>query len=117
MNPEITLVNRGRGLQLSTSRITVQDLVPYFQARCSHEEILRWMPTLCEEEIRIVEEYYRAHQQELDQEDVLIRRAQAERRRRFYEQFPPQSEEVRRARLQEFLEERLREKLGAGNPG
>jgi hypothetical protein len=28
---EIAIVDRGRGLQLSTSRITVQDLVPYFQ--------------------------------------------------------------------------------------
>lgn len=30
-NKTIELVNRGRGLQLSTSRVTVQDLVPYFQ--------------------------------------------------------------------------------------
>ena len=34
MQKEITLVDRGRGLQLSTSRITVHDLVPYFHERC-----------------------------------------------------------------------------------
>ena len=31
----IEIVDRGRGLQLSTSRVTVQDLVPYFQEGCS----------------------------------------------------------------------------------
>jgi hypothetical protein len=30
-NKTIELVNRGRGLHFSTSRVTVQDLVPYFQ--------------------------------------------------------------------------------------
>jgi len=30
MTHEIKLVDHGRGLQLSTSRVTVQDLVPYF---------------------------------------------------------------------------------------
>lgn len=35
MNTDIQIVDRGRGLQLSTSRVTVQDLVPYFQGvRC-----------------------------------------------------------------------------------
>src|SRR5713226_7186585 len=62
MNTEsIQIVDRGRGLQLSTSRVTVQDLVPYFQQGCSHEEIIRWMPTLTAEEIAVVERYYREH--------------------------------------------------------
>ena len=39
MKKDIRIVDRGRGLQLSTSRITVQDLVPYFQDGCSYEEI------------------------------------------------------------------------------
>ena len=55
MQKVITLVDRGRGLQLSTSRITVHDLVPYFQDGCSHDEIIRWVPSLTHEEIRIVE--------------------------------------------------------------
>ena len=41
----IAIVDHGRGLQLSTSRVTVQDLVPYFQEGCSNEEIIRWIPT------------------------------------------------------------------------
>ena len=59
MNNEITLVNSGRGLQLLTSRVTVQDLVPYFQEGCTHEEIIRWIPMLRHEEIAVVERYYR----------------------------------------------------------
>jgi len=58
METDIHLVDRGRGLQLSTSRITVQDLVPYFQEGCSNEEIIRWIPTLTVEEIAVVERYY-----------------------------------------------------------
>lgn len=80
MNQEIVLVDRGRGLQLSTSRVTVQDLVPYFQEGCSHEEIIRWIPTLTPEEIAVVERYYREHKEELDEEDRLIRERSAQRK-------------------------------------
>lgn len=76
----IELVDRGRGLQLSTSRVTVQDLVPYFQEGCSNEEILRWIPTLTLEEIGVVHSYYRDHKQELDEEDQLIRARNTERK-------------------------------------
>src|SRR5262245_23659400 len=76
MQKEITLVDRGRGLQLSTSRITVHDLVPYLQAGCSFDEIIRWIPSLTHEEIAVVERYYRQHQDELDEYE---RRVQAHR--------------------------------------
>jgi uncharacterized protein (DUF433 family) len=80
MNKDITLVNRGRGLQLSTHRVTVQDLVPYFQEGCPSDEILRWIPTLTHEEIAVVEQYYREHKEELDEEDRHIRERNAQRR-------------------------------------
>ena len=67
MQNEITLVDRGRGIQLSTSRITVHDLVPYFQDGCSYDEIIRWYPSLTHEEIAVVEHYYRQHKDELDE--------------------------------------------------
>ena len=72
MQQEICLVNRGRGLQLSTSRITVHDLVPYFQEGCSHDEIIRWLPSLTHEEIAIVEHHYRQHKDELDEYESRI---------------------------------------------
>jgi uncharacterized protein (DUF433 family) len=69
----IQIIDRGRGAQLSTSRVTVQDLVPYFQEGSSYEEILRWIPSLTAAEIAVVERYYREHQGALDEEDRLIR--------------------------------------------
>jgi hypothetical protein len=69
----INIIDRGRRTQLSTSSVSVQDLVPCFQEGCSHEEIIRWIPTLSAEEIAVVERYYREHQQELDEEDRSIR--------------------------------------------
>jgi hypothetical protein len=41
MKREITLIDQGRGLQLSTHRARVQDLVPFFQEGCSDDEIRR----------------------------------------------------------------------------
>ena len=40
MSNDVQIVDRGRGPQLSTSRITVQDLVPYLQQELTREEIL-----------------------------------------------------------------------------
>src|SRR5947209_12183968 len=84
----IQIMDRGRGPQLSTSRVTVQDLVPYFQEGCSYQEIIRWIPTLSAEEIAVVEKYYREHQAELDEEDRLIRQQNAERKN------PPNVEKI-----------------------
>lgn len=90
MVAKIQIVDRGRGLQLSTSRITVQDLVPYFQEGVSCDEIIRWIPTLSAEEIAVVEAYYREHQAELDEQDRRIREKSAQR------QDPPEVEEILR---------------------
>ena len=115
---EITLVDRGRGLQLSTTRVTVQDLVPYFQEGCSHAEIIRWIPTLTSEEIAVVERYYREHQAELDEEDRLIRERTDERVRQQRLRFPELNgtPEERMARLKQLLQKRLQEKNGERNP-
>jgi uncharacterized protein (DUF433 family) len=116
MSQDITLVDRGRGLQLSTTRITVQDLVPYFQQGCSHEEIMRWIPTLTHEEIAVVEQYYQRHKAELDEEDRLIREYTEERIREQRIRFPEPDEtpEERLARLKELLRQR-QEKNGERN--
>jgi uncharacterized protein (DUF433 family) len=90
MTAKIQIVDRGRGLQLSTSRVTVQDLVPYFQEGASRDEIIRWIPTLSADEIAVVEAYYRAHQAELDEQDRHIRAQSAQRVN------PPEIEEILR---------------------
>src|SRR5689334_892057 len=73
MKANIQIIDRGRGLQLSTSRITVQDLVPYFHEGWSHEEIMRWIPSLTAEEITVVQCYYLQHKKDLDDQDRRIR--------------------------------------------
>ncbi len=80
MKTDIQIVDRGRGLQLSTSRVTVQDLVPYFQEGCSYADIIRWIPTLSNEEIAVVEQYYLEHKEKLDEDDRLIRERSATRK-------------------------------------
>ena len=117
MKKDIRIVDRGRGLQLSTSRITVQDLVPYFQRGCSYEEIMRWMPTLSREEIALVEKYYSEHKNELDEEDRGIRAYVAEQVRLQRTRFPEEPREVRLARMKERLRQRQQERNGEGNPG
>ena len=75
MTTPITIVDRGRGPQLSTSRITVQDLVPYFQEGCSYDEIIEWIPILTPEEIRVIEHYIEEHKEEVAETDRRIRGA------------------------------------------
>src|SRR5437868_10845507 len=105
MTQPITIINRGRGPQLSTSRITVQDLVPYFQDNCSDDEIIRWIPVLTAEEIGVVRRYFLDHRAALDEQDRRIRERTEERirlqRLRFPE--PEGTIEERRARLREKL--------------
>ena len=88
MTEPITIIDRGRGLQLSTSRITVQDLVPYFQDNCSDDEIIRWIPVLTADEIAVVRQYYADHRAELDEQDCRIRERSAQRRN------PPEVEAI-----------------------
>lgn len=98
MEPEITIVDRGRGPQLSTSRITVQDLLPYFQLGYTHERIIREiMPSLSTAEVEVAERYVEEHRQEVLEEDRRIREWNATR-----ENLPEVQEILRQGR-----EERL----------
>jgi uncharacterized protein (DUF433 family) len=114
MQKEITPVDRGRGLQISTSRITVHDLVPYFQGGCSYDEILRWLPSLTHEEIAIVEDYYWQHRDELDEYERRARAHRAEQiqsqRLRLPERRGNRDEHL--AQLRELLQQRRRDSIG-----
>ena len=99
MDNHITVVDRGRGPQLSTSRITVQDLVPYFQEGASQQEILYVFPSLILDEVVVLERYYREHQREMDEQDQRIRERRASR-----ENTPEVEEELRRARRERLAQ-------------
>ena len=90
MSETIEIIDRGRGPQLSTSRITVQDLVPYILRQCSHEQIITVMPVLTVAEIEVVERYVRDHHQEVMDQDRHIRQRSANRKN------PPHVEEILR---------------------
>jgi hypothetical protein len=90
MGKTIEIVDRGNGMQLSTSRITVQDIVPYLQRNCTYQEILDIMPTLTVEEIQAVEQYVRDNYEAVMEEDWQIRARNARRTN------PPEIEEILR---------------------
>ncbi|MBI2809150.1 MAG: DUF433 domain-containing protein [Planctomycetes bacterium] len=117
MVSEITLIDKGRGLQLSTSRITVMDLVQYFKHDWSYEEIMQWIPSLTREEIAVVEAYYREHKNELDEEDRKIDEYREEQARLQALRFPipDETREEKLARFRKLLKAR-EEKNGEGNP-
>jgi len=113
MNQTIEIVDRGRGPQLSTSRITVQDLVPYFQKKYPYEYILEAMPSLSVAEIQVVERYVQEHYEEVMEEDRQIRERNANRKN------PPEIEEIRRrghakmlALKEEFARKKRQERNG-----
>lgn len=119
MTNQVTLIDRGRGLQLSTSRVTVLDLVPYFQQGCTYDEIVHWLPTLTSNEIAVVEAYYREHQRELDEQDRRVRDYREQQVHLQRQRFPEadDSPQERLARLKRLLQEQRQEKNGARNPG
>jgi hypothetical protein len=75
----IEIVNRGRGPQLSTCRITGQDLVPYSQNKWTYEQIIEAMPILTAEEIQVVERYVQNNLDEVMEQDRRIRARNAAR--------------------------------------
>ena len=113
MNEKISIVDQGRGPQLSTSRITVQDLVPYLQQQYTSEQIVELMPSLNIEEIEAVRLYVRDHYEEVMAQDRLIRQRAAHRKT------TPEIEEVLRrggekmaALRQQFAKKKEREPQG-----
>jgi len=101
-NKQIEIVDRGRGPQLSTSRITVQDLVPYLQQDCSDDQIVAIMPTLTAAEIQVIRQYVSDNYDTVMEQDRRIRERNASRIT------PPEIEEIRkkgRTKVQLLMEQ------------
>jgi uncharacterized protein (DUF433 family) len=115
----IEIIDRGRGPQLSTSRITVLDLVHYFQDGFSHDEIIRWIPSLTHEEVAVIDRYYQEHKAEFDEKEQRVQEVRAEQIRLQRLRFP-EIEETReqcRERLTKLLAQRIQEKNGVRPSG
>ena len=117
----IQLVDHGRGPQLSTCRITVQDLLPYYRDAAASDEIRRWIPSLTDDEIAVLKDYIRDHFEEVLQTEREIK-AYHDRMRAAQPPWTRANDhlsiEERRALLREKLAERKAEKNGADDsPG
>jgi uncharacterized protein (DUF433 family) len=120
----IEIVDRGRGPQLSTTRITVADIFYWLHRGDEWDEIHEIMPSLTRAEFDVVMEYVNEHRSELAEED---RRFEEYQEKRIAEQharggiFAPPDENMTHdewmARFREKLKKRQAEKNGEGHPG
>src|SRR5271155_5698771 len=65
----VSIIDRGRGPQLSTTRITVLDVFYYLHRGHDFDAIKQVMPTLSRQEFDVVVEYVNAHRNELVEKD------------------------------------------------
>jgi uncharacterized protein (DUF433 family) len=120
----IEIVDRGRGPQLSTTRITVSDVFYWLHRGYGLAEIRDNLPMLTGEELDVVMEYVNKHRDELVEEDRLC---EERIQQRIAEQhacggiFAPPDENMTHdewmARFREKLKKRQAEKNREGHPG
>jgi len=119
----IEIVDRGRGPQLSTTRITVMDIFYWLHRGDGWEEVHYGMPTLSREEFDVVVEYINQHREELIERDRL---AEERTQKAIAEQharggiFAPLPEDMTTeemvARLRAIVQKQRAEKNGEGHP-
>ena len=119
----VEIVDRGRGPQLSTSRITVLDVFYYLHRGYDLEFIQRAMPSLTRAAFDAVNAYVHEHHDELVEQD---RRTEDFHKRGMEVQhakggiFAPSEENLttpeRVARLMKKMKQKLAEKNGAHHP-
>src|SRR5690349_12515220 len=83
-----TIIDRGRGPQLSTCKITVQDLLPSFKEGRSDADILAWYPQLGVEEVRLLRQYYLDHTAEVLEAEARIAVYHDELRQQYHRDSP-----------------------------
>jgi uncharacterized protein (DUF433 family) len=120
----IEIVDRGRGPQLSTTRITVSDVFYWFHRGYGWDEIRAIMPMLSREELDAIIDYVNRHHDELAEEDRKMEEIIEERIAKQHARggiFAPPDENLTTeewvARLREKMQKRIAEKNGEGHPG
>jgi uncharacterized protein (DUF433 family) len=120
----IEIVDRGRGPQLSTTRVTVSDVFYWVHRGYSWDEIREEMPFLTREELDVVAHYIQAHHEELVAEDrrmeeLIQQRIAAQHARGGI--FAPPDENMTTeewvTRFREKMKKRIAEENGEGHPG
>jgi uncharacterized protein (DUF433 family) len=120
----IQIIDRGRGPQLSTTRITVLDVFYYLHRGHTFEYVQQAMPSLSREEFDVVVQYAKAHHDELVEMDrkaeEFIRQGMAAQRARggiFAESEEGMTTEQHIARLKEIMRQRSAGRNGEGHSG
>lgn len=123
MKTDIQIVDRGRGPQLSTSRLTVLDVFYYLYRGYDFDFIHRAMPSLSREEFDAVVTYVAEHRDELVERDrsadEFIQRGVATQQARggiFAANDEALTAEERVARLEEKIKKKQAERNGARHP-
>lgn len=115
----LQIVDDGRGPQLSTCRITAQDLLPYYREGASNDEFRRWLPSLSDNEIVLLSTYIRDHFDEVIQAEKDIK-AYHDRMRAQQPAWAHANDilslDERQARLRKKLAERMAGANGAQDP-
>jgi uncharacterized protein (DUF433 family) len=118
----IEIIDRGRGPQLSTTRITVMDIFYWSHRGYSWDDIRKEMPTLSQEELDVAIDYIDKHHDELVERDraveAIIQQRIAEQHARpgFGPPDPNIPREERIERLKAKFRKRIAEKNGEGHP-
>lgn len=110
----IEIVDLGRGPQLPTKRITVQDLLPYCREGASNDEIRRWIPSLTDEEIAALRDYVSEHYEEIAQAEKDIK-AYHDRMRTAQPTWTHATDELTIEQRKALLREKLARKQAAKN--
>jgi uncharacterized protein (DUF433 family) len=102
------IIDRGRGPQLSTCKITVQDLLPFFKSGKTDAEILQWYPQIGADELLLLRQYFTDHVEEVLQSEKQIAAYHDELRKTYHRESPlaTLSPEERRAYLTKKAAER-----------
>jgi hypothetical protein len=118
----IQIIDKGRGPQLSTTRITVLDVFYYLHRGHDYEYVCHAMPTLSRQEFDVVVEYVNAHHDELVEmdrkaEEFIEKGVEAQRARggTFADSDAGLTTEQRVARLRETVKRKTAEKNGQGH--
>ena len=107
----ITIVDRGRGPQLSNRRISVQHLLPLFKREATDSEILQWYE-LSKTELDLLRQYYHDHTDEcLDLERKIDAYMEEERKR--YPPPPLPTDGMTREEKKTWMRARLAERKAA----
>ena len=115
----IQIIDRGRGPQLSTSRLTVLDVFYYLHRGYDFDFIHQAMPSLTREEFDVVVDYVNAHHAEMVERDSraeeFVQRGIAEQKTKgLYREIDDSIPVEERARR---MKEQLRRQLAERNGG